>query len=659
MTGRRCAVLLFAWLACAGAGLPARAADAPAWVEAAFAQATPPWAAKADALVLENSQEITVTASGHTLTRTRRAVRVLGPTGANAAGASADYLRGTSEVKSLDAWEGDGSGALRHLGGKDAVDISASGSWSLYSDARSRSLAASRPLPGSVFASETVVEDAPLFAEFTWFFDGTRPSLHSRLTLVLPPGIEPTAHPGRGNTARTSHDGTRWTWETSDLPARTSESMAPHRADDGSQVYVSLGAASGAAVQLPGATFDSWPAVAQWLDRLEAPQCVLTPAISARVRGLLGAERDTLQRIGALARDVQQTNYVSNDLGLARGWGYRPHPAEQVLAAGYGDCKDKSNLLCALLRAAGHEAWMVSAYSGGRHHVVPDRPTPLQFNHCIVVMRVPQGTVLPAVFRHPALGTLLAFDPTDRLTTFGDLPEDEQGSLVLIDLPAGSELVRLPVSPAESRGFDRSIRATLAADGRLEAHVEERSRGQAAVQERALRHDRDQAAYRRILENWLAADRSSVELGEFRTVEDSLAGTFRLSFDYAAPGFARRLGTGMLSFRPAAVSSRSVLTLPDSARTQPIQVPAECFRESVTVELPAGMRPDDLPAMVERTTDFGSLHAEWTMVGGSLQFVRTEITTAVLLPAGRYADVRAFYALAHRVPNTPVVLIKN
>jgi hypothetical protein len=653
------------WLVLLGLAIPRAshaAGNPPSWAEQARSLPTPAWAQGADALVLEDSEGVTVSVSGGTLTRTRWAARMLAPTGAGALTRLVSYMRATSQVRSMDAWEASPDGIWTHRGDKDAIDFSATGAWSLYSDVRCRALSAWNPVPGTVFAFESVVEDLPLFGEFRWSFDGAWPSLHSVFSLKLPSGVEPIARTGAGREPGTIRDDRSWTWELGDLPARASEPMAPSRSSDGSRLFVSLSGlprAQDGTSQVAGATFRSWPEVSQWLYELEAPQCVVTPTIRKRVQALLGTESDTLKRLARLARDVQRTNYVALDLGLANGWGYRPHPAEEVLAAGYGDCKDKANLLCALVRAAGHDAWMVSAYSGSRHFVDPDRPTPSQFNHCIVAMRVPEGSRLPAAFPHPTLGTVLAFDPTDPLTEFGDLPEAEQGSLVLFNIPGSSEPVRLPLSPPESRRFERTIRATLSDKGELEAHVEERCFGQAAVPERQLRRESTAASYRRTLERSLAADRSSVELKAFRTEEDSLQGSFRLSLDFAAPGFARPLGATMLSFRPAGISPRLVLGLPDSERKLPIAIPAECSRESVMVAVPERSHPEELPAPVDHATDFGSLHAEWSFTPGMLLFVRTQTTEAILLPAERYAEVRAFYSLSNKVRNTPVVLLRN
>ena len=299
---------------------------------------------------------------------------------------------------------------------------------------------------------------------------------------------------------------------------------------------------------------------------------------------------------------------------------------------------------------------MLSVFANNRHHVIPDWPSPSQFNHCIVALRVPAGTRLPAAFHHPTLGALLAFDPTDPLTVLGDLPGGEQGSLALLSDCADGPLVRLPVAPAETARLDRVIDATLSAEGALTAHLGESSVGQAATAERSL-HQLTTLDYRRALERWLAGDGASVELRSYEAREDSLSGSFRLELDFAAPLFARVAGGRLMTFRPAFVSPRAILQLADSARTRPLSLDAECFRESVTVHLPEGWAVDDLPPPIDRAADFGHVHAEWVASPGELRFVRSQQVETVTLPPERYEEVRRFFAAELEIRNKPVVLI--
>lgn len=633
----------------------ARARDWPDWVDSVRTRPTPVWASKADAVVLDDELVVTVDRSGRSREVRRCAVRVLGPTGASLARADLVYMLGSADVRGIEAWVLPPAGEVRHLTRRDAIDQSCAGAWTLYSEVRALTLAAADAKPGTVFAYETSVESNLLFPEWSWSVSASRPSLYSRFTLVVPPGATPvvTAPADRALT----RTGDTWTWERHDVPADDPEAL-PCRAG-GLRVRLVPGAGDATAGIDAARGFRTWADAGHWFDAIEAPQARITAAIESEARRIVGADRDSLSRIRSLALAVQATHYVGVQIGIARGWGYRPHAAGDVLAAGYGDCKDKANLLCALLRVCGYAAWMVSVNSRDPYAVLRDWPSAGAFDHCIVAVRLPRGADLPASFDHPRLGRLLAFDPTDPWTAFGDLPEGEQGSYVLLSEPDSACLARLPVLPSALRRRTRTLTGTLDADGRLEAHVDERSVGQAASAERSLRAAGDEAAYRRVLERWLAAGGGSCELSRIATVADSLAGTYELSLDLEIPLRARKLGERMLTFRPTLVADGVLPVLADGPRRGPIQLASFALSENVDVRLPDGFAPEELPAPVESRTDFGHVSATWTAEPGALRFTRVLGVEAVRLPPERWSDVRTFAALLRSVATRPVVLVRH
>jgi hypothetical protein len=167
---------------------------------------------------------------------------------------------------------------------------------------------------------------------------------------------------------------------------------------------------------------------------------------------------------------VQNIRYIAIEVNLARGGGYQPHPATEVFANQYGDCKDKANLMRAMLKIAGIRSYLVGVYSGDRYHVNPQWPSPGQFNHMIIAIQVDDSITSPVAFVHPVLGRLLLFDPTDTGTPLGDLPEDEQGSYALVIAGKQGDLVQLPSAPAESNRSDITIAGTLSDRGTLDVN---------------------------------------------------------------------------------------------------------------------------------------------------------------------------------------------
>jgi transglutaminase-like putative cysteine protease len=634
----------------------ARAADLPDWAARAAAQPTPAWAGGARALRLYDEELITVPRAGRIRTVTRGAVRVLSLSGKEEASCSPAYRRGTSEVHDLRAWVVDAKGRVKKLDSHDAVDRSLAGEYTLYSEVREEELSAPDPAVGTVFAWEYVTEEESLLAQWPWFFQIDVPSLLSRVSLTLPEGLEPAVVRFAADSLTATQSGRTWTWEMRDLRPVPDELLAPNAWS--AHAAIVLGVKGAGPRSAAGVSFADWPEVARWVDELAAPQAHVTPEIAARAAALTTGARDTLARLQALAHAVQELNYVAILLGLGHGGGIRPHAAADVLRLGYGDCKDKANLLCTLLAAGGHEAWLIFVHAGGRARVDERWPSPDQFNHCIVVMRVPRGTKLPAVFEHPGLGTLLAFDPTAPLTAFGDLPQAEQGSLGLLVAPRTGGLVRLPAVPPEANRLERRIDAELDADGNLTAWLRERSVGQQAVEERRLRHALSLSDYQRDLESWLAAGSTSVNLHEFSTDEDTLAGRFRLEAEYDVPRFAR-IVQGELIFRAALVTRRLALALPDSARSLPIELTGTCFAETVTVRLPQGYAVDEMPEARHVQRDFARLDADWSVDGGALRFTWLWTLQSLTLPPERYREVREMLAANLAASQSPVVLIRR
>ena len=83
-------------------------------------------------------------------------------------------------------------------------------------------------------------------------------------------------------------------------------------------------------------------------------------------------------------------------------------------------------------------------FSGDPTYVREEWPSPQQFNHCIIAVKIGDETQAPTVVRHPGFGRLLIFDPTDDNTPVGDLPDHEQGSLALIIAGDAGALLRMP-----------------------------------------------------------------------------------------------------------------------------------------------------------------------------------------------------------------------
>jgi hypothetical protein len=184
-----------------------------------------------------------------------------------------------------------------------------------------------------------------------------------------------------------------------------------------------------------------------------------------------------MEKLRVIATFVQNIRYLAIAIGLSRGGGMRPRSAAEVFAKSYGDCKDKANLMRAMLKVLNITAYPVGIYAGDPNFVHDEWPSPTQFNHCIIAIKVSDETQAATIVTHPALGRLLIFDATDENTPIGDLPDHEQGSWALVCAGESGSLIRVPITPVESNLLDRKIEAHLSPDGSLAATVKENANG--------------------------------------------------------------------------------------------------------------------------------------------------------------------------------------
>jgi tetratricopeptide (TPR) repeat protein len=136
--------------------------------------------------------------------------------------------------------------------------------------------------------------------------------------------------------------------------------------------------------QIIFSTFSSWEEVGRWYAQLESERRIPTPEVRAQADSIVQGKTSDMDKVQALYEWVSRNvRYVSLSFGVGR---YQPHSAAEVLANRYGDCKDKTTLLEALLEAEGLRGQAVLIHS--KMDLDPDVPTPNQFDHAITLVTV-------------------------------------------------------------------------------------------------------------------------------------------------------------------------------------------------------------------------------------------------------------------------------
>ena len=650
-------VLCGALLLAAGVTLAAPADEAPQWLQQVAAIKVPAYDKEVPAVVLRRDQDVVVSSDGRITTTTTYAVRILTRDGRIFADAVEMYLTKSGKINDMHAWLIRPNGIVKKYGKDETVDRISDPN-DIYDEYRLKEIDASDDADaGVVFGYQSKSEEQPLFNQDTWAFQNRLPALESRYSLTLPAGWRATSITFNHEKIEPSLSGTTYAWELRDLTPIKPEPASPKIRSLAPQVAINYFLADSSA-SAGSKVFENWGQVSRWGTELHNPQAIPDESVAAKARELTASSKTELDRIRAIAHFVQNLQYISIDIGVGRGNGYRPHLASQVLAKAYGDCKDKANLMRAMLKAINITAYPVFIYAGDSTVVREEWASPYQFNHCIIAVKVSGETIAPTVITNE-LGRLLIFDATDPNTPVGDLPEDEQGSFALLVAGEAGQLVRMPTLPPEASSFDRQAEVVLTSEGSITATVRERASGQAAADFRRQFRGLSSASYWKMIEGWVSFGATGAKVSRVVPKDNNEGGRFDLDVDFTAINYAQLMQNRLLVFKPAIVSRQESLSLTEPTRKNPVVLESRAFSETVRVKLPVGFEVDELPDPLKLDASFGSYNTTYAVKDGELVFTRTLAQRAGTIPAAQYQTVRSFFERIRAAEQAPVVLARK
>lgn len=631
--------------------------ETPAWAQQAAAIKVPAYDKDVPAVVLLSELTTSVSSDGKTNEVLNFAVRILRREGRDYAYGRVGYNPESSKVKEFRAWLIRASGETKRYGKDDIIDVAADLK-DVYNEYRYKRISGEDDADaGAVFAFTYTLEDRSIFTQSEWAFQSFLPVINARYSMNLPEGWRAEALTFNHPQIEPRVAGTRYTWELSNLPPVPFEPMSPRLTHLVPRLAVSY--FPPANVQLPIKTFANWGDVAAWMAELEDPQVIVDDALTRKTHELTALAKTEFEKISAIARYVQNIQYISIQTGIGRGGGYRPHASNEVFAKAYGDCKDKANLMRAMLKVIGIVGIPVSIYSGDSNYVRASWPSPQQFNHCIIAVKVSDETQAGTIIKHPTLGRLLIFDPTDEQTPLGDLAFELQGSLALIDSKNETDLVRMPVTPPEMNHLERVASFELRADGGISGKIQDQAKGQTAAIIRSEFRRLSKPEFTGAIERWLTSGATSARLSKMEPTDNTAEGHFTLHLEFSAENYGQLMQNRLMIFKPVVVSRREDLALTAPTRKHPVVLGNNAYTETVRVQLPSGFEVDEVPDSVKIETSFGSYVTSYEVKGNELVFKRQLSQQAAVIPPADYEAVRKFFESIRAAENAPVVLARK
>ncbi len=197
------------------------------------------------------------------------------------------------------------------------------------------------------------------------------PVKHLRYRVLMPAGR--VLHllkkgPAPDPTVGTENGNTVYEWSMEDLAAVQGENHMPSWYDPYGWICLS--------------EYESWKQVNDWACTLFAANQAPEGGLADKIAQIRASSSDPEQRVLAALRFVQDDiRYMGIEMGPNS---HQPHNPSKVFAQRFGDCKDKSLLLCTMIRALGVQAYPVLINTDDKDRLEQELPSPNDFDHATV-----------------------------------------------------------------------------------------------------------------------------------------------------------------------------------------------------------------------------------------------------------------------------------
>jgi hypothetical protein len=575
-----------------------------------------------------------IDAQGRATERERLAMRIVKPQGRNAScniGYDVDQ-----KINYFREWTIGADEKQYQAKDSDFADIGETGDPDMQFTVRRRTVHPPAADVGATVICETEEVLAPYQQEMYWHMQSSAPFVQEALEIDLPPGMKFNVswhryEPVQPVEVAPNH----WRWELKDVQALDLRDVKvrPSWAALLGRVSVESGdsASDGKA--------DEWKALGVKYTNLENRRADPSQEIAAKTQALVAGAPDFYGKLKNITEYLQNNiRYFIVERGIG---GWQSHYAKDIFRNQYGDCKDKTTLLIAMLQSAGIQATYL-AVDDRRGVIDPEAPS-FYGNHMITAIQVPADVKDPRLM---AIATskngvrYLIFDPTNERVPVGNLPDYEQGSYGILAAGDQSQVLSLPVLPPDANGETLKGTFALSADGALSGTLQSLSIGPEGAGLREMLKRTDEKERRERLEKRVARDLPGVSLVsyEFKEPKD-LEQPVEYGAKFTAEHYAKQAGP-LLLVRARVIGDRS-MPFDSKPRTIPFNLDASGrWNDSFDITLPEGYLVDELPDPVKMEMDFASYRSTATAKGNVLHYERELVVRQVELPPERAVDFR-------------------
>ncbi|MEZ4745042.1 MAG: transglutaminase domain-containing protein [Calditrichia bacterium] len=598
-----------------------------------------------DAIILSDETEFEVLGQGKAYVRYSRKVQINNDEGKGYG------IPGVSENKFIKKKKIDvrilstDGEELKKYKNSDILKEDYSPGYSLYSDSRYQWINSTWPKFPYVVEYSTEAEMSTLFFWPDWFPQKNVPVLSSSYKLVLRDttvafrthAVNMETSPKTIRSSSVSH-----IWNAALLPAFESEDYMSKNNSNRMILYFTP---ERFALENSFGHFRDWNGLAQWYRGLTADRLILPELIRQEVAALVNPDDDAKTKIRKLYAYLQNNSrYVSIDLGIG---GWQPYSAQSVFENKYGDCKDLSTLMVAMLDVVNIPAHLALTPTRDAINFIEEFPSN-QFNHCIAVVPLPEDTVW--------------LECTADYIPAGELPYSVEGAKVLVVEAEGGKIIQTPVSRPEDNLMTSRTEGRIGEDGALQMSGWFATTGNRSNYVRGrfigVEIEKQQDWLRSRL---ISLSASRFDLAEF-TVENLAENVDQpcvVHFSGEMKNFATR-SASRLFLSPNVINQFSKKYPPEeSPDERKFSVSFNyAFEDADTVyiSLPPGYALEAAPPQETIESEFGTYRIEYELADNRLRYLRQFRLETREIPLEKYAAYREFISEVVKRDNMQFVL---
>ncbi len=370
--------------------------------------------------------------------------------------------------------------------------------------------------------------------------------------------------------------------------------------------------------------------------------------VMQKVRELTQGKETLDEKIKAIYEFVaSEIRYVAIELGQGA---YQPYAASEVFKYRYGDCKDKTTLLSAMLRHIGVNAYqaLINPYPGKLIDL--DIPSIAQFSHVITAIPLEDGGYI-------------WLDPTVSTCKYGDLPAGDQGRKAFVIGEDKGEFVDTPLFPSEYNKMDLTSEINILEDGSIHGWERIIAKGQSDIYLRAVYRLTKSDKIKEYFESAYNTRYPGVKIDGL-TISDlyNMDKPLEISVDFSCPKYAYDHGEVIVFSLPSEDYSSFAALVGNSAdRLYDFHLTYNMSTErNLTLNFPAGYEVAYLPDNLSANFDFGSFVRKYENNGKSSIKYHTKMDfNNNVIPSKSYANLKQLIDTAAKEDKSYIILRKT